>query len=74
MRSVFIIYTSYYDFEKQKPSIGGIQTYITELCNICHEIHVPVTVLQSGDKETTTCYHRTNITQFVVKFHFKRKI
>ncbi len=57
MKKAYIVYRNYYDFKKNKITIGGIQTYITDLTKVCLEIGLEPVVLQPGEEELT---HKEN--------------
>lgn len=50
MNTVYLIYTCYYDFNNDKPTIGGVQTYIEGLCTVFNEIGYLCKIYQTGNK------------------------
>lgn len=47
-RKLFILCERYYDFNRNKISIGGIQTYVSNLCKIAQELGFHVVVIQKS--------------------------
>lgn len=44
--NVFIVYRHFYDHDGEKQLIGGIQTYISQLALLCHDMGMNVSVYQ----------------------------
>ncbi len=53
MKSAYLIYTKYYDFENARLTIGGVQTYIEGLCDVLVEEGYTCKIYQTGDKNNT---------------------
>ena len=51
MKKIAIIYDLFYDFNANSITIGGIQTYITDLITVARQIGYQVTLFQMGDQE-----------------------
>ncbi len=51
MKKIAILYIKYYDFTSRKVTVGGIQTYISDLIDLCVSINIAVDVYQMGDSE-----------------------
>lgn len=51
MKSIVFLYDLYYDFKKNIITIGGIQTYLADLINICTSLGYSVSLYQIGDCE-----------------------
>lgn len=49
MSTVWIIYSRYYDYKGKELTIGGVQTYISNLCEILREKQYEVCVVQAAD-------------------------
>ncbi len=60
MNNAYIFYGRYYDFEKKNVTIGGIQTYIANLCELCAELGMAPCVVQKGtsDEEIELDFYR----------------
>lgn len=54
MRIAHIIYRNYLNPDGEGMSIGGIQTYLTNLVTVLHEIGYSVAIYQRGDKDFHT--------------------
>ena len=67
MKKVFFLYDFYYDFSKHFITIGGIQTYISDLVRICLEEGLEVKVCQMGASNETVQIENYIIEQFKVK-------
>ena len=50
---VYIVNRDYYDFESRSIKIGGIQTYITDLSQICKELFDEVIIFVKDERERT---------------------
>lgn len=51
MKNVYFFYNQYYDFDEKKVTIGGIQTYISNLIKICNQLGLRSTIVQCGRTE-----------------------
>lgn len=64
MNNAYIIYSSYFDFLNQKPSIGGIQSYISDLCILLQELKQSAHIIQGGEKDICSGYKGIEIIQY----------
>lgn len=64
MGSVYLLYSKYYDIEQGKPTVGGIQTYITTLSELCRDLGHDVYVVQRGNADKEICFKHIRIIQF----------
>lgn len=53
MKSAYLIYTRYYDFENNCLTIGGVQTYIEGLCDVLVSLGYSCVVYQTGNSNQT---------------------
>ena len=66
MKTVYLIYTKYYDFDNCKLTIGGVQTYIKGLGEVCQEMGFLCKVYQTGEStkevalENGICVYQVN--------------
>lgn len=74
MKTVYLIYTKYYDFDNDKLTIGGVQTYIKGLGEVCQEMGFLCKVYQTGDfSKEITLENGIHICQVDTKDKKKRK-
>lgn len=67
MKTIHLICGRYYDFERKQPTIGGIQTYITNLLNLFKSLNFKCIVYQTYNTENTTEIDGVTIIQSAVK-------
>ena len=58
---VYIVNRDYYDFDSHSIKIGGIQTYITDLSQICKELFDEVTIFVKDEDERTASINGCNL-------------
>lgn len=63
MAVAHIIYIRYFDFNEKRCTIGGVQTYITYICEICKEMGIPTIVYQLGEFDSEIQYGDTKVIQ-----------
>lgn len=61
MTSAYIIYDRYFDYDGIKPTVGGIQSYIRELCVLLIELGISPTVVQRGKTAFELVHHGTRV-------------
>lgn len=61
MKNIYFISGQYYNFEDGRPTIGGVQTYVTELSKICLEIGLKVYIYVFDPAERKDLYNGCNI-------------
>lgn len=66
MKKIYIIYQNYYDFKNEKVTIGGIQTYIKNLADICLEIDLEPHIVQPGNEEKKCRVNNVFIEQYEI--------
>lgn len=66
MKKIVFISNKYYDFESKSPTIGGLQTYLTDLFDVCRALSLEVDYYQKGDKNETININGINIIQVKV--------
>lgn len=66
MKRVVFLSGKYFDFEKSCLTIGGVQTYLSELIEICKSLSIAVELFQIGDSNQTKAYNQINICQIKV--------
>lgn len=66
MKRVVFLSAKYYDFEKSSLTIGGVQTYLSELIEICKSLSIAVELFQIGDSNQTKAYNQIDISQIKV--------
>lgn len=64
MKKVYIFYSKYYDFEEKQITIGGIQTYITNICNLCREFNLDINIVQMGKCDESAVVDGKNFYQY----------
>lgn len=69
MNNLYIIYGRYYDFKTDCITIGGVQTYISNLIQVATPIFGKVYVLQMGDSFSTKMMNGALIKQFGTTTH-----
>ncbi len=69
MSNLYIIYGRYYDFNTDSITIGGVQTYISNLIEVATSIFEKVYVLQMGDSSSTKLMNGASINQFGTTTH-----
>ena len=76
MQNVYIIYGRYYDFDGNQVSIGGVQTYISNLCGVLDDFNLRVHILQQGKTDDFFCIGFADIRQIEAKNlkQFKKKL
>lgn len=76
MLDVYVIYGRYYDFENKQITIGGIQTYISNLCGVLNDFNLRVHILQQGKTDDFFCIGFADIRQIKSKNlkQFKKKL
>lgn len=67
MKQIRILYDKYFDFSGNKLTLGGIQTYITDLSELCHSLGYKVTIYQMGDSDKTASLENCEIRQVIIK-------
>lgn len=67
MTSVYILFDKYFDFGANHTTIGGIQTYITDLCAICQSLGYKTRAVQIGDEYQSVIVDGIEIIQIVAK-------
>lgn len=66
MKRVVFLSAKYFDFEKSCLTIGGVQTYLSELIEICKSLSIAVELFQIGDSNQTKAYNHIDIYQIKV--------
>jgi len=74
LRKVYVIYPGFYDFYNKNITIGGIQTYINDLCDVL-KIQYEVIVIQNGNQDISIDINGYKIIQFGISSkHYKNGI
>ena len=68
-KTITFLYERYYDFDKEVVTIGGIQTYLTELMKICLGLGYDVQLFQMGDTDRHAEVDGISIVQTRVEGH-----
>ena len=66
-----IVYNKFYDFTRNEITIGGIQTYISDLICVFMEMNYEVCVIQMGNEERSIEINGYTINQYCVKARYK---
>lgn len=61
MKTIYIVDGNYFDFNSCKPTIGGIQTYISDLLQVCLDCNVRVVLYVNDDECRTVFYNGIEI-------------
>lgn len=64
---VYIVNRDYYDFDSQTIKIGGIQTYTTDLSQICKGLFDDVTIFVKDEKERTAVVNGCKLVGYNIK-------
>lgn len=64
MKTVYIVDGKYFDFEANRPTIGGIQTYITDLLNVIRDCGYKVVLYVSDPQLRTITYNDVEIRSY----------
>lgn len=67
MKKIVFIYDLYYDFVNNRITIGGIQTYLSDLIKICLNLNYEVKLFQMGSFHDVTTLDGLTIEQIQVK-------
>lgn len=68
MNKIAILYDYYYDFNADHKTLGGIQTYITDLIDVCNSLNIHPIVYQMGRLEEQKKTAEANYIQLKVNF------
>lgn len=66
MKKIVFLSARFYDFKNKCLTIGGVQSYLTELINICKSLNIPFVFYQMGDCDKQTTYEEFDIHQIKV--------
>ena len=64
MNNLYIIYGRYYDFRNDSITIGGVQTYISNLIEVASALFDRLVLLQMGEEEKDIRLEKVSIKQF----------
>ena len=67
MKKIVFLYDLYYDFVNNRITIGGIQTYLSDLIKICLNLNYEVKLFQMGSFHDVTTLDGLTIEQIQVK-------
>lgn len=66
MKKIVFLSAKFYDFKNKCLTIGGVQSYLTALINICKSLNIPLAFYQMGNYDDHTIYEGINIQQIKV--------
>lgn len=66
IKNIYIIYNKYYNFDKNYFTIGGVQTYITDLSSILVNEKFIVHIIQAGSEDRRTCINEVEIIEYKI--------
>ncbi len=70
---IYIVYNKFYDFARNEITIGGIQTYISDLISIFMEMNYKVCVIQVGNEERNIEINGYTIRQYFIKARYRNE-
>lgn len=67
MKNAYVVYSKYYDVESKKPTVGGVQTYLNNLCDLLNDLGFAVVLVQYGSDAVSLQIENRQLIQLAAK-------